>query len=164
LLINIFLEKDADDVREKTPKGTELEGGIRGLCLESSSTVNSSSNSSSSRSSITNSTVLHVFDTEMIQLIMLDVIGMTSHGMGAATQGAALERTSSQEYGRDERDKEREKEEGKEAYSRSDGDDRPGEDLEKGRKKDGGDRDSISAHSDTSSLKIELLKVCFRVC
>ena len=159
LLINIFLEKDAEDMREKTPKGTELEGGIRDLCLESSSTVNSSNNSSS-RSSITNSTVLHVFDTDMIQLIMLDVIGMTSHGMGAATQGAALERTSSQEYGRDaDRDKERDKEEGKEAYSRSDGDDRPGEDLEKGRKKDGGDRDSVSAHSDTSSLKIELLKV-----
>jgi hypothetical protein len=151
----------------------------------SNSNSNSSSSSSSGRgaSSITCSTIVQIFDAEMILLIMQDVIGMTCHGINtsssssssssssasSATQGGGLERTISQDReSRDapegaERDADRDRDrESKEGSSRIEAEERGGDDLERGRKRDplGSDKDSSLGQSDAASnLKIELLKV-----
>jgi hypothetical protein len=148
-----------------------------------STSSSNSSNSSSGRgaSSITCNTIVQIFDAEMILLIMQDVIGMTCHGINtsssssssssasSATQGGGLERTISQEReSRDapegaERDADRDRDrEGKEGSSRIEAEERGGDDLERGRKRDalGSDKDSSLGQSDAASnLKIELLKV-----
>ena len=154
----------------------------------SSALTNNNSNSSSSSSSsssgrvlggITCSTIVQIFDAEMILLIMQDVIGMTCHGINtssstsSAAQGGGLERTTSQDReGRDpsegierdtdiERDRDKERD-SKEGSSRIESEERGGDDLERGRKRDplGSDKDSLVGQSDAASnLKIELLKV-----
>lgn len=144
----------------------------------SNSASNSSSSSSRGASSITCSTIVQIFDAEMILLIMQDVIGMTCHGINtssssssasSATQGGGLERTISQDReSRDategaERDADRDRDrDSKEGSSRIDAEERGGDDLERGRKRDplGSEKDSLLGQSDAASnLKIELLKV-----
>ena len=130
---------------------------------------------------MTCSTIVQIFDAEMILLIMQDVIGMTCHGINtssstsSAIQGGGLERTTSQDReirdppegverdtDRDrDRDRDRDKD-SKEGSSRIESEERGGDDLERGRKRDplGSDKDSLVGQSDAASnLKIELLKV-----
>lgn len=149
--------------------------------LTTSNSNSSSSSSGRGTSSITCSTIIQIFDAEMILLIMQDVIGMTCHGINtsssssssasasSATQGSGLERTISQDReSRDapegaERDADRDRDkESKEGSSRIEAEERGGDDLERGRKRDplGSDKDSSLGQSDAASnLKIELLKV-----
>ena len=181
-------EKEID--KDKDRKSTDSHhsdgrGRDKEYSASSSALTNSNSNSSSSSSSgrglggITCSTIVQIFDAEMILLIMQDVIGMTCHGINnssstsSAAQGGGLERTTSQDReGRDpsegiERDTERERDrdrerDSKEGSSRIESEERGGDDLERGRKRDplGSDKDSLVGQSDAASnLKIELLKV-----
>ena len=184
-------EKEKDKDRKSTDSHhSDGRGRDKEHSTSSSALINSNSNSSSSSSSsgrglggITCSTIVQIFDAEMILLIMQDVIGMTCHGINNSSStssaaqggGGGLERTTSQDReGRDpsegierdtdrERDRERERErESKEGSSRIESEERGGDDLERGRKRDplGSDKDSLVGQSDAASnLKIELLKV-----
>ena len=183
-------EKEKEKEKEKDRKSTDSnhsDGRARDKDNPATPTAltasNSSSNSSSSSgrgaSSITCSTIVQIFDAEMILLIMQDVIGMTCHGINtsssssssasSATQGGGLERTISQDReSRDapegaERDADRDRDrDSKGGSSRIEAEERGGDDLERGRKRDplGSDKDSSLGQSDAASnLKIELLKV-----
>ena len=182
-------DRRSTDSHHSDGRGRDKEHSSSSSALINSNSNSSSSSSSSSSGrglgGITCSTIVQIFDAEMILLIMQDVIGMTCHGINtssstsSAAQGGGLERTTSQDReGRDpsegiERDTDRERErdrdrdrdrerDSKEGSSRIETEERGGDDLERGRKRDplGSDKDSLVGQSDAASnLKIELLKV-----